>query len=104
MDFKDFIALVKAGYTKADIDAMIKGADPIPVAEPTPEPVEVVTAAEIAAPADPEPVNNNSELLAEVRELKTMLQRQALINDGFKTAKQDDAVSILASVINPPTK
>lgn len=100
MDFKEVLTLVKAGYSKDEIDAMLKPAEPAPAVEPAePEQPEIVTAEKLeTVPAEPA----ESDLLKEVRELKTMLQRQALINDGFKPANKDDAVSILASIINPP--
>ena len=103
MEIKEVLALVQAGFTKAEIEAMLKPADPVPaevVPEPEQEKPEVVTGEKLeTAPAE-NTVNN--ELLNEVKELKTMLQRQALINDGFKQSNKDDAVSILASIINPP--
>lgn len=113
LELKDVMTLLNAGYTKADIEAMIAPA-PI-VKEEAPEAPATLTEKPQEAPkAEPVADNTNEVFTAlsaeikalneEVKNLRGQLQRDALLMDGMKTDTQDDAVKILASIINPPEK
>lgn len=113
LELKDVMALIKAGYTKAEIDTMTA---PATVTE---EPKAEVPATTPEKPQDEPkaaPVTDTTNevfsalsaeikaLNEEVKNLRGQLQRDALLMDGTKTDTQEDAVRILASIINPPEK
>lgn len=101
--FDEFVALVKAGYTKEEIDAMEKAeAAPVeaaPVQEekkPEPEPEEVKTE---EIPADNSAL---ASLQAEITALRKAIQAMNVKN-AYGTVDPDavNAESILASIIQP---
>lgn len=106
MDVKDILALINAGYTKAEISAMTAPQEPALNPDPTiqPEP-EAVPVAEQPAVV---PADNNADLsalLAEVKQLRAAVQANALRSDSLPTlTKEDIATKILGEVINPTKK
>lgn len=105
--FDEFVALVKAGYTKEEIDAMEK--DQAPKEEPQPEPVAAAPAEPVKdkEPAAAEvPANDKYEALqAEIAALRKAIQ--ALNVQNAYRAEDPGAVtpeSILASIIQPAKK
>ena len=104
---EDYLLLIKAGYSKNEIDAIgteRTEKEPAEITEPIPETSEVTTAeqAEVKA-VKPEP--DKIEMLSgEVRELKQMMEKYFISNDSFEKTKENIANNILASVINPPHK
>ena len=106
MDVKDILALINAGYTKAEISAMTAPQEPALQPDPTiqPEP-EAVPVAEQPAVV---PADNNADLsalLAEVKQLRAAVQANALRSDSLPTlTKEDIATKILGEVINPTKK
>lgn len=107
MKVEDILALINAGYTKAEISAMTAPAEPVNTPDPTIQPVEpeAVPVAEQPAvvPADPNP--DLSALLAEVKQLRAAVQANALRSDSLPTLTHEDiATKILGEVINPTKK
>ncbi|MBQ1342296.1 MAG: hypothetical protein IIY33_07420 [Erysipelotrichaceae bacterium] len=106
MDLKDILALINAGYTKAEISAMTAPQEPALNPDPTiqPEP-EAVPVAEQPAVV---PADNNADLsalLAEVKQLRAAVQANALRSDSLPSlTKEDIATKILGEVINPTKK
>lgn len=106
MDVKDILALINAGYTKAEISAMTAPQEPALQPDPTiqPEP-EAVPVAEQPAVV---PADNNADLsalLAEVKQLRAAVQANALRSDSLPSlTKEDIATKILGEVINPTKK
>lgn len=102
--FDEFVALVKAGYTKEEIDAMEKAeeekAAPVsaPAKEETPEPEQDEQKAE-EIPADNSALN---ALQAEIVALRKAIQAMNVKN-AYRTDDPDavNAESILASIIQP---
>lgn len=99
MNYEDIILLVKAGYTRDQIAAMLAPA-PTPAPAPAPEPTP--------APAEPEPPKPNG-----IEDLFQMLAAEfAKLNDAIVKANlqlaqqpsQESVDDILASIINPPQK
>lgn len=109
MEVKDIVALVNAGYTKSEISEMFSsepltspepsGPAEIP-ADPAPVPEEKAT----APAAAPVPVTDNSEVLAALKELTKTIQRNAILRDDLRPAKQETATDILGKIINPTGK
>ena len=104
MELNQILKLIDAGYTKAEIEAMIAAAsettEPAPQPEPDKEQVKETPVAKDPEPAAP--VSNDfSALLEEMKGIRKQLQMQAILHDGFTPASPDDAQQILASIINP---
>ena len=112
MNFEQVIALVNAGYTKAEIDAMqAPAADPAPV-DPTPAPP--------AAPAQPAQHTDNAAPAqqpapaqpSEYQKLEQLLQQfigvaqGGNLNAGMSAGSvpQRSSTDILGAVIAPPQK
>ena len=130
MNFDQIIALVNAGYTKAEIDAMqTPAADPAPVTaapaadpapvDPTPAPVDP-TPAQPAAPAQPAVHTDNAAPAqqpapaqpSEYDRLETLLKQfigvaqSGNLNAGMSAGSvpQRTSTDILGAVIAPPQK
>lgn len=106
MKVEDILALINAGYTKAEISAMTAPQEPALNPDPTiqPEPEAVPVAEEPAVV----PADNNADLsalLAEVKQLRAAVQANALRSDSLPSlTKEDIATKILGEVINPTKK
>ena len=120
MDLDKIIALVQAGYTKADIEAMQAGpapADPAP-AYPTPAPADPTPAD--PTPAPPEPKADNAAPVqqpapaqpSEYDKLESLLKQfigvaqSGNLNAGMSAGSvpQRTSTDILGAVIAPPQK
>ena len=107
MNLNDVITLLNAGYTKAEIDAMLltdQGTgqapdQPVPAQDPDPAPAP-------AAAAPEEPIQGTDQfkaLEAKLNQLMGMVQVQNL-NTGVDTVPKRTSEDILAQVIAPPRK
>ena len=106
---EDIIALVKAGYTKAEISALLTPAEapaPTPTIQPEPVAEEVAAPEEVKTEVPAAPVNPDlSALLAEVKQLRAAVQASNLRADSLPTMTREDiATKILGEVINPTQK
>lgn len=115
MNFEQIMALVNAGYTKAEIDAMQTPADPAPAAPADPVPAD-------PAPAAPEPApkaDNAAPVIqpaqqqpSEYEKLESLLQQfigvaqGGNLNAGMNAGNvpQRSSTDILGAVIAPPQK
>ena len=123
MNFDQIMALVNAGYTKAEIDAMqTPAADPAPVpAAPAADPAPAdPTPAPPAAPAQPAPKADNAAPAqqpaqaqpSEYQKLEQLLQQFigvaqiGNLNAGMSAGSvpQRTSTDILGAVIAPPQK
>ena len=123
MNFDQIMALVNAGYTKAEIDAMqTPAADPAPVpAAPAADPAPAdPTPAPPAAPAQPAPKADNAAPAqqpaqaqpSEYQKLEQLLQQfigvaqSGNLNAGMSAGSvpQRSSTDILGAVIAPPQK
>lgn len=93
MKILDRLALLKAGYTKEEINEMIKAE----AEEQKPEQEE----------ASSEQTDKYADIITalanEVKELKTSIQNENIKNSEMSTGAHtvDDAMNVLASLINP---
>lgn len=108
MNLNDTLALIRAGYTKEEIQAMETTVEPAPATAPEPEPSpapEPQQTEPAPAPAAPE------AQASEYQKLEALLNKfigvaqqnnlNASMNESGVTRTDTD---ILASVINPPRK
>ena len=108
MEMNDLLALVRAGYTKQEISELLEpsivpsSVEPSGSAEthadPAPVPQEAPAAPAAAAAVD------NSEVLSALRELTKTIQKNAILRDDLRPAKQETATDILGKIINPEGK
>ena len=112
LTIKEYLSLINAGYTPAEINDYVNGlndqtASEQPVIEPETEP-ETVPEEEPEAPKAEQPVNNGfdiSPLMAELRLLRGDLQRSNIMNDQAVIIKpRETAEDILASVVLPTAR
>ena len=104
MKISEVVSLLKAGYSKKEIEEL-RAAENIVVTPAIeempldhPEAPAPQTAAVPAAAAPP--VQDNSEVLQAIKDLTKVIQAQNVRNDSFQPPKQDSAVDILGSLIN----
>lgn len=111
MKLGDVITLLKAGYTKADIQEL-RAAETAPAEPEAVNPVSSATAApeEAPAPTTPEPApaaDAHAEEIAELRRLvdnlTKLVQHQNILNSSMPAPKSQEqtAEDILATIINP---
>ena len=102
-DVKDIISLLDAGYSREEIAEMISApAEAETPAETAEEPVEPEAEKAAETPAAPDRSAEIEELKNEIQELKNLIRKQNLKAARIEEApKQDDAVTILARLVNP---
>lgn len=99
MKISEVVSLLKAGYTKKEIDEL-RAAENV-----TTPAIEDASAPEPAAPAVPDgvpaaPGPDNSEVLQAIKDLTKTLQMQNIRNDVLTPSRPETAVDILGSIIN----
>lgn len=110
MQLEDIILLLKAGYTKSEIDSFSSFPLSPPEAEaPAEAPAELITAGTSAEEekkpeAAPAPVTDNTAVLKALEKLTNVIQKQNIRSDELNPVKAKTAEDILASVINPTNK
>lgn len=103
MSLKDRIALLKGGYTRKEIEALIEAEKEAEATEPeATEPEAEVKPVE----AEAKEVTNYNEvitnLLEEVKDLKNVIYKNNISKTEIETPNlQDEAEKVLASLINP---
>lgn len=102
MKISEVVSLLKAGYTKKEIDELRAAENVVtPAIEDAsaPEPAApAVNDPPAAAPAAPGP--DNSEVLQAIKDLTKTLQMQNIRNDVLTPSRPETAVDILGSIIN----
>lgn len=110
MNASDVLALVRAGYTRAEIDAMDQpNPSPDPAPTPEPEPTPEPTPEPEPAPAPASQDQGYSNLMAAIAKTVSDQVTAAIqaVNLGaavLPTNKPDDIQSVMAEIINPTTK
>lgn len=101
MDAKNIIALVNAGYTKTEIEAMEQPADPAPEAPEAP--------ADPAPAADPQPAEapaaqpQQDQILQALERLTNSIMQHNL-NQTVTQPAEHTVQDALAAIIAPPAK
>lgn len=108
MEMNDLLALVRAGYTKQEISELLEPSIALSSAEPSGSAETHADPAPVPqeAPASPAaaPAVDNSEVLSALRELTKTIQKNAILRDDLRPAKQETATDILGKIINPEGK
>lgn len=106
MKISEVVSLLKAGYTKKEIDELRNSetvtentSESLKVEEPEIAPAVNASAA-AATPATP--AADNTEVLKAIENLTRVIQSQNIKNDGFDPVKKETAIDILGSIINNP--
>jgi len=92
MKLSERLTLLKAGYSREEINAMID--EDAKIAEESPVPEDV--------PEDSAMLKVMSALANEVKDLKTAMYKQNIANTESDKGAQQTAEDILASLLNPP--
>lgn len=104
MKATEILALINAGYTKAEIDAMElpeTAASPDPDPSPAPE-AEPEKDAPKPEPEKPDPVNPEIQALTkQINDLVSAIQKSNLLNTNMPEVQRESAEDILANIIAP---
>ena len=92
MKLSERLTLLKAGYSREEINAMIDEDAKVAEESPVPE----------AVPEDSAMLKVMSALANEVKDLKTAMYKQNIANTESDKGVQQKAEDILASLLNPP--
>ena len=98
INFSDFVALAKAGYTADQINKLAVAT----MTAPAPAPVQAPAPAPVQAPAPVPTVDPVQELLKQFAELKGAVQANAVQQSA--QPPEPTAEQILAEIIDPPVK
>ena len=123
MELTDILSLVKAGYTREEIEQMEKPqpsdpnpvpavqpvANPVPVAEPTNPPAQVVEPVAVAIPAPvPQPAQQEAqptmaEIMQSIAKLTSAVQANAIAQSVIPAGVSNppSAEDMLAEIIRP---
>ena len=96
MTLAETLELIRAGYSKTDIDALDTPADPKP-AEPVPTPADPKPAEPVPTPADPKPADNTA-ILDAINKLTAAIQAGNLTHDKQPTNPQISMDDIIKGV------
>ena len=99
-NIQDVLALVRAGFNREEISAMLQPA-PAPDPAPAPEPALAPEPAPAPDPA-PAPVPDMTALMQRMDELTRSIQSSNIIRDQQPPKETVD--DILASIIRPPRR
>ena len=117
MELTDILSLVKAGYTREEIEQMEKPqpsdpnpvpavtpvANPVPVAEPANPPTQVAEPVAVPAPAQQEAQPTMAELMQSIAKLTSAVQANAIAQSTIPQGLQNppSAEDMLAEIIRP---
>ena len=122
MKFEDLLTLVRAGYTREEIEAMNTNAPaadpaPAPAADPAPAPAADPVPAPAPAPAPaPDPVPAPAPVIpqqlqsmldslnAKIDAATAMMQKSALLSSMMHPPEDPSVEQVIAQIINPPTE
>ena len=113
MKATEILALINAGYTKAEIDAMElpeTAAVPDPVPEPVPEAEPEAEPAPVKEAPQPEPVKQNTvnpyiqALTKQINDMVSAIQKSNLLNTNQPQVTAESAEDSLANIISPTFK
>ena len=109
MEIKDIISLVNAGFTRDEIMTLTGPSSDPPIVAPEAAAEAPTPAAAAPAPAPVQepvqaPVLDNTEVLSAIKELTKTIQKNAILRDDLRPAKQETATDILGKIINPTGK
>lgn len=109
MEIKDIISLVNAGFTRDEIMTLMGPTSDPPIVAPEAAAEAPTPAAAAPAPAPVQepvqaPVLDNTEVLSAIKELTKTIQKNAILRDDLRPAKQETATDILGKIINPTGK
>lgn len=100
MEIKDVIKLVDAGFTRAEIAAMLK----MQTAPAEEKPTEEKPAEEAPAAEEKEPELTMNDLLAEIKDLKQQIYKKNIISDTKEPEVKQSAEDILINLLNGKEK
>lgn len=102
MTLSETLALINAGYTKAEIAALETGAQSEPAPAPQPEPAPVPQPEPAPAP-EPQPAGTDlTAVLSKIEELTKAVINQNIIMSSQSNGQAAETVNdILATIINP---
>lgn len=108
MKATEILALINAGYTKSEIEAMelpeTGAPDPDPSPAPEAEP-EKEKEAPKPEPEKPNPVNPEIQALTkQINDLVSAIQKSNLLNSNMPEVRPESAEDILANIIVPTHK
>lgn len=100
MKISEVISLLKAGYSKKEIEELRTAETVVtPAIEDVSEKPAEKAAPQQETAAAAQPVQDNSEVLQAIKDLTKVIQAQNIRNDAIEV-KHDSAVDILGSIIN----
>lgn len=104
MKATEILALINAGYTKAEIDAM-ELPETAAAPDPVPEPVPEAEPAPTTEAPKPDPVNPEIQALTkQINDLVSAIQKSNLLNTNQPHIQAESAEDILANIIAPTHK
>ena len=104
MTLEDRLLLIKAGYTKEEIEGMSSIPSPEPDQDPAPVDIKPSDPLPEPEPKDPEP-DAYDQVMSEIQKLKDAIIKQNIqqrTSDPIPQAETDD--DILASILDPNFK
>ena len=106
MKATEILALINAGYTKAEIDAMELPETGAPDPDPSPAPeAEPEKEAPQPEPVKQDPVNPEIQALTkQINDLVSAIQKSNLLNTQMPNNPPETAEDILANIIAPTHK
>ena len=103
MKISEVVSLLKAGYTKKEIEELRAAENVVSsaiedVSETPKEAAPAVFDPPASAPASAGP--DNTEVLKAIQDLTKTLQMQNIRNDALTPVQKEDAIDVLSSIIN----
>lgn len=108
MKISEVVSLLKAGYTKKEIEELrntetASTTADVPSSAVDPQPEDAPQTVAVAA-AEAPPVTDNTEVLRAIQDLTKAIQAQNIRSSELTPPKQDSAIDILGSLITNQPK